>query len=375
MSKFIQNGDVFSPTPGRDSVLDTLPPGNFIVIETMQGLMFKKVDPFGAPGRMYGKITSRADRIMSTFLDRPRTTGVLLSGEKGSGKSQLARNISYAGYEKNIPTILVNAPLFGDAFNNLLASIEQPAIVLMDEFEKVYAHEEHQEQVLTLLDGVMTSKKLFVLTVNDKWRVNSHMKNRPGRIFYSIEFDGLETEFVREYCEDNLKDKAEIENILKVAMMFTAFNFDMLKALVEEMNRYDEGAFDSLELLNAKPMSTSPTTTYEAIAVSPKGIRSKITENNTLPMGANDREAIGIWFDFETPVDGGESDIAMFAREIGIEPDEDDNATLRRHFRINATDLKKVDVDSETYEFEVDDFRITLRRKLQSAYDLRSVTY
>ena len=31
MSYFMQNGDLFSPTPGKESLLDELPAGNFIV--------------------------------------------------------------------------------------------------------------------------------------------------------------------------------------------------------------------------------------------------------------------------------------------------------------------------------------------------------
>lgn len=96
------------------------------------------------------------------------------------------------------------------------------------------------------------SQKLFILTCNDKWRVNEHMRNRPGRIYYSITFDGLETAFIREYCEDNLKDKSHIDQIVTLSGFYSKFNFDMLKAIVEEMNRYGETPQDALELLNAK---------------------------------------------------------------------------------------------------------------------------
>ena len=38
-----------------------------------------------------------------------------------------------------------------------------------------------------------------------------------------------------------------------IAYLFSQFNFDMLKALVEEMNRYDECPKDAMRMLNAKP--------------------------------------------------------------------------------------------------------------------------
>jgi hypothetical protein len=154
--------------------------------------------------------------------------------------------------EVGVPTIVINEPWCGEGFNAFMQMIEQPTVILFDEFEKVYDKDD-QEKMLTLLDGVYPSKKLFVLTCNDKWRVDSHMRNRPGRIFYSLDFKGLEQDFIVEYCEDNLKNTAQIDSVCRVAAMFDQFNFDMLKALVEEMNRYNESASEAMRMLNAKP--------------------------------------------------------------------------------------------------------------------------
>jgi len=90
---------------------------------------------------------------MRTFTDRSNSTGVLLTGEKGSGKTLLAKHLSIMGYDMGIPTIVINSAWTGDSFNKLIQDIEQPLIVMFDEFEKVYNREE-QEKMLTLLDGV-----------------------------------------------------------------------------------------------------------------------------------------------------------------------------------------------------------------------------
>jgi hypothetical protein len=176
----------------------------------------------------------------------------MLTGEKGSGKSLLAKTISMEGNERGIPTIIINAPWHGDAFNSLIQSIEQPAVILFDEFEKVYDSEQ-QEKILTLLDGVFPTQKLFVFTCNDKWRVDQHMRNRPGRIFYMLDFSGLEPAFIEEYCNDNLNAKEYIPVIVKLSTLFAQFNFDMLKSLIEEMNRYDEAPTEALRMLNVRP--------------------------------------------------------------------------------------------------------------------------
>lgn len=254
------------------NVHDALPGGNYIIRQdpVSNALYLQSVEEFHAPPKFYGDTLQRAERILSTFQTRPAGTGVLLSGEKGSGKTLLARTVSIMAAERGIPTIIINAPWSGDAFFSFLNAITQPCIILFDEFEKVYSgnkdddglkpvHQQFygdnpaQNAILTLLDGVFQTKKLFMLTCNDKFGINRNMLNRPGRIFYALEFQGLDEQFVRDYATDNLKNKDRIEQIVRVAAMFEHFNFDMLKALIEEMNRYNESASDSLAMLNISP--------------------------------------------------------------------------------------------------------------------------
>ncbi len=255
MSYFLKSGTTFRVSSKEAMDLhETLPAGNYTVKkDPFDNLYLESIDSFEVKGKRYGDLDSNTDRILSTFLDRNAATGIMLTGEKGSGKSLLAKNLSVQAAKRwGIPTIVINQPWAGDKFNSFIQSIDQPCMVLFDEFEKVY-DAETQEQMLTLLDGVFPSKKLFVLTCNDKWRVDSHMRNRPGRIFYMLDYKGLALEFITEYCEDNLKAKEHIEKICTISALFAQFNFDMLKALVEEMNRYNEPPEKALRMLNAKP--------------------------------------------------------------------------------------------------------------------------
>jgi hypothetical protein len=254
MTYFLKQGNTYKVSSKEAMDLhEVLPAGNYVIKKDMfDNFFLEEIDRFEIKGKVYGDTNKRADRILKTFADRSVSTGVMLTGEKGSGKTLLAKMLSVKGYEQRIPTIVINAAWCGDKFNSLIQSIEQPVIVVFDEFEKVY-DEHEQEAMLTLLDGVYPSKKLFVLTCNDKWRVNSHMRNRPGRIFYSMEYKGLDAEFIREYCQDNLKDVEHIDKIVGIAGTFDQFNFDMLKALVEEMNRFDETPQEAMTMLNARP--------------------------------------------------------------------------------------------------------------------------
>ena len=254
MTYYLKSGNSFKPADEADLDLHkNLPAGNYIIkLDQFNNFYFEQVDSFSINHKLYGDNPRHTDRIIKTFLDRPNSTGILLTGEKGSGKSLLAKTISIAAAELGIPTLIINSPYHGDNFNKFIQDIEQPCIILFDEFEKIF-DEDEQKGILTLLDGVFPSKKLFILTCNDKWRINQHMRNRPGRIYYAIDFTGLDTNFIVDYCNDNLNYPEHTDQICKISTMFSEFNFDMLKALVEEINRYGETPQEAIKLLNTKP--------------------------------------------------------------------------------------------------------------------------
>lgn len=253
-SYFLKNGNRYRVT--TDDALDlheTLPVGTYFVRFSMDfGFYLESTDDFRTPNTIYGSTERDAERILKTFEQRSGSTGCLLCGSKGSGKTLLAKLIASKAAEKNIPTLIVNAPFQGDNFNTFLATITQEVVVVFDEFEKVYEKDD-QKGLLTILDGVVGNKKLYVMTANDLYRIEAHLKNRPGRFYYLMEFKGVTQEFIREYCELNLVNQDYIEKIVILSTLFYEFNFDMLQALVEECNRFGEDPTDAAKYLNVKP--------------------------------------------------------------------------------------------------------------------------
>jgi hypothetical protein len=349
MTYFLKSGTRFNvSTKEAMDLHDHLPVGTYTVkFDKMAGCFYlEQIEGFEIKGKIYGDTKRHATRILNTFNDRTASTGVMLTGEKGSGKTLLAKMLSLDAQANGVPTIVINAPWCGEEFNGFMQMIEQPTVILFDEFEKVYDREQ-QEAMLTLLDGVYPSKKLFVITCNDKWRVNEHMRNRPGRIFYMMDYKGLEQDFIIEYCEDNLKAKEHIQTICRIASMFDQFNFDMLKAMVEEMNRYGETPQQVMKMLNAKP-EFSGEARYK-VTLQPKGLE--------IPDGMLETtEWVG------NPL----------TNRINLDYKVEDNETEDfdwENCRFTNEDLKQVDANSGKFIFinELGD-RVTLSKVKEKSY-------
>lgn len=375
MSHFFRNGNTFRVADDKAiEVHEFLPAGNYIVkMDPFENFFLEEVEQFKPIKKVYGDALKNADRILNTFASREMSTGVLLNGEKGSGKTLLAKTLSIEAGNKGIPTIIINTDWHGDKFNKLIQDINQPAIIMFDEFEKVYG-EETQEAVLTLMDGVFPTKKLFVLTCNDKWRINSHMRNRPGRLYYMIDYKGLDHAFIVEYCQDNLNAKQYIEKICTIASMFDQFNFDMLKALVEEMNRYDESPADALRILNAKPEFDSGS--KYSVEVTFEG--EKITElrrdewkGNPL----NDDVCFSFFFKSKKTkpvVKGTKGKIkSTLALAVTIDDDEDGDRWIDLTFKPN--DLYQVFPQEGRYIFRNSQAEAVLTKKVETFYDWRAL--
>lgn len=243
--------------------LPSIPVGNWIVMFHPQtGFYLQEMDDFVLPKKIYGDSEKLADKFLKTFEQRDKNLGILLSGLKGTGKSLLSRLICK---KSNLPVLIIPASYNGVGFADFLRKVNQKVIIFMDEFEKVYGKHgsiEDQEGLLSILDGVFPSKFLFLLTINNLNKMESNLLNRPGRIFYHKNYEGLDEDVIREVLQDNLQDTGKIEEILRICQFLGEVSMDSVVSLIQECNMYPEQSPSELvKLMNLSPARVNYTMT------------------------------------------------------------------------------------------------------------------
>lgn len=189
--------------------------------------------------KIYGNHLEKVHKVLTSFGLSQRNFGVMLSGQKGIGKSLFARILAEESIKAGLPVITVTIAIPGIA--DFLASIEQEVVVIFDEFEKVFAcgdDYDPQTELLSLFDGTDGGKKLFVITCNEVNKLNDFLVNRPGRFHYHFTIKNPTPDEVKEYMIDKLNPQY-YDVIDKVISLAQAINitYDYLRAIAFEINQ------------------------------------------------------------------------------------------------------------------------------------------
>ena len=180
--------------------------------------VFKENGELSLPTKVY---SSKKDeffkkRVLTYFNNAfTDTTGVMLAGTKGTGKTIMAKVLAK---ESNLPIIIVDPQYPESRLIKYFKQISTPVCILFDEVDKSF----NTEKMLDFLDGLQkTSKKLVIMTCNNLGKVSEYLQDRCSRIRYLRKYttdDNLEfldvlikdmgiknVEEVSKYCRENIK--------------------------------------------------------------------------------------------------------------------------------------------------------------------------
>lgn len=219
-------------------------------------MLLKDRSKFTVPERKYGDhaawftaVTSRYDRLNPSM-------GVLMVGQKGSGKSMLAEDICNWGLAQGLPVLFINQKLPVQLIHGAVSSIG-PCIVYFDEFGKSYrasesdSQENERDKMITLFSDTSHQGVLFLVTGNASYEFSDFMIDRPGRFEFRLNFPSLSAKVAADIAEE-YKLNPEMREFLLRHTAFASSSFDIatkVASTIRNCNTTDE-AVAILSILN-----------------------------------------------------------------------------------------------------------------------------
>lgn len=187
------------------------------------------------------------------------TTGVMLSGVKGSGKTLMAKKIAMLS---GLPVIVIDPGLASSVIEPFFAKTDTNCCVIFDEIDKYW----NTRYLLTFLDGVKpTCKKLVICTCNKEKEIDEYLNDRCSRIRYKRIFKCLDKDAAAIVINDVIKNEEKAKEARD--FLFENANlvsYDNVIIFAEEIRNNPNESFESVfEDLNMKKIKKQSDETTE----------------------------------------------------------------------------------------------------------------
>ena len=238
------NGHIVPKPEGVDYSLQAGKIYSLVYSRSEGDLYIEETKDFDFPEVYYQTTTDKkfVKRVIDTYKKTDKlTTGVLLSGLKGSGKTLMSKWIAK---ESNLPVIVIDSSVCSEDIEGFFAKITTDVCVVFDEIDKYW----NTRYLLGFLDGVKpTCKKLVVATCNDEKEVDKYLNDRCSRIRYKKKFTSLSKDVVAGVINDIIKDKKQAEAAAEYCMAnMSVVSHDNIIIFAEEIKNNPKDSFDEI---------------------------------------------------------------------------------------------------------------------------------
>ena len=284
----------------EEFIVDDLPPKVYNVrFNPLSGFYLEiATELLELPDKIYGNTPARVRKCIETYKSRNSSTGILLTGDKGTGKTLLMSLLANSVMDElDLPVLLVKEPHHGAQFESFIETVGECALVF-DEFGKMYSNNRHnsdsdvpQSSLLSLMDGVDKTKRMFIMTENSEFDINDFMLNRPSRVYYHFKYKKLDESSITGYCVDKGVAADITQDIIDLSRRSSIFSFDMLQSIVEEQLRFGCTVDDAVSDLNIDLRETTGAM-MEIVKVMERGDETKernVVDAIVAKPGANGR--------------------------------------------------------------------------------------
>ena len=205
--RVIRIGGKYSIANGEVETYDLLPVQTYVAMyNDREGFYLTEHPNIEVQEKVYGVHEGKVRKVIGSFENFERSLGIILSGDKGIGKSIFAKMLCQQAIGKGYPVIIVDEAYKGIA--RFIESIEQKCVVLFDEFDKTFKsnkEDDEQAKLLSLFDGTAGGKKMYIVTCNELRGLNNYIVNRPGRFHYHYRLEYTNTNDIQKYLKKKHK--------------------------------------------------------------------------------------------------------------------------------------------------------------------------
>jgi len=219
-----------------------------LTFDPEKGAVLEPIPFVQPPEKLYGDVLKDVDHYFRTFERLKGNMGVMLVGQKGSGKTTTIMAMARTATMMDMPVIYCSQQYPAGMLEMVVRSLTQDVMFVFEEFDKQYSKQiensgnndtSAQDRLLSIFDGsVGGGKKLIVIAGNDSDRISQYLFDRPSRIRYTKYYSLLPLDVLVGYVRDNIKSKEEktVMHFAKLSVLYDSLNFDMMAAMVDEMN-------------------------------------------------------------------------------------------------------------------------------------------